>query len=45
MLTRYPGYGEGFKVSHSDWPENTFYHIRSVKLFVITQDHLISIIL
>jgi hypothetical protein len=45
MLTRYPGYGEGFKVSHSDWPENSFYHIRSVKLFVITQYHLILIIL
>jgi len=36
MLSKYPGNGVGFKVYSKWWPENTFYHVREVKLFVIT---------
>ena len=34
LISRYPGYGGGFKVYSKWWPENTFYHIRQVQLFV-----------
>ena len=32
MLSRYPGYGTGFKVYRKWWPEGMFYHVRSVNL-------------
>jgi hypothetical protein len=32
MLTRYPGYGVGFKVHRKWWPEGMFYHVRQVHL-------------
>lgn len=35
MLSKYPGNGVGFKVWSKWWPENTFYHVREVKLFVM----------
>jgi hypothetical protein len=34
LISRYPGNGEGFKVSHRFWPDNTYYHIRQINLFV-----------
>lgn len=34
-LTKYPGYGVGFKVWSKWWPEGTFYHVRDVRVFVI----------
>jgi hypothetical protein len=33
-MSRYPGYGVGFKVYSKFWPENTFYHVKKVHLFV-----------
>ena len=34
MLTRYPGNGEGFKVTAKWWQPGTFFHIKNVQLFV-----------
>ena len=34
LISKYPGHGLGFKVRHKDWPEDTFYHIKKVKLLV-----------
>lgn len=36
MISRYPGQGKGFKVYSKWWPENTFYQVRDVHLFVST---------
>jgi hypothetical protein len=33
MLSRYPGYGQGFKVYRKWWPQNMFFHVRNVHLF------------
>ena len=35
MLSRFPSHGKDFKVMHVNWPENTFYHVTKVNLFVI----------
>jgi hypothetical protein len=32
MLSRYPGYGVGFKVHRKWWPENMFFHVKRVEL-------------
>lgn len=34
LISRYPGHGEGFKVYRKFWPENCFYHVKKVDLFV-----------
>lgn len=33
MLTRYPGYGVGYKVSRKWWPAGHFYHVKNVELY------------
>jgi hypothetical protein len=33
MLSRYPGYGVGFKVQRKWWPAGTFMHVKRVHLF------------
>ena len=33
MMTRYPGYGVGYKVQRKWWPAGTFYHIKNVELY------------
>lgn len=44
MLSRYPSQGVGFKVWSKWWPENTFYHVRDVRLFVKLYLHVQLII-
>ena len=34
MISRYPGNGQGFKVSSRYWPEGSFFHIQRVDLLV-----------
>jgi len=33
MLTRYPGYGVGYKVQRKWWPAGQYYHIKNVELY------------
>lgn len=39
LISRYPGYGQGFKVYSKWWPQGTFYHLRDVHLFVRLYSH------
>ncbi len=32
MISRYPGYGVGFKVNRKWWPEGMFLHVKQVHL-------------
>lgn len=34
LISRYPGFGQGFRVFKKTWPVNSYYHIRQVHLFV-----------
>lgn len=34
LISRYPGYGRGFKIAHKDWPDHEYYQVRDIKLFV-----------
>jgi hypothetical protein len=34
LISRYPGHGKEFKVFHKTWPQNCFYHVHRVELFV-----------
>ena len=33
MMSRYPGYGVGFKVTRKWWPQGQFMHVRNVELY------------
>ena len=33
MLSRYPGYGVGYKVTRKWWPQGQFMHIKNVELY------------
>ena len=34
LISRYPGFGRDFKVFKKTWPENSYYKIKQVELFV-----------
>jgi len=34
LISRYPGYGKGFKVFKKTWPEDSYYQVKDVMLFV-----------
>jgi hypothetical protein len=34
LISRYPGFGKGFKVFKKTWPENSYYELKNVELFV-----------
>lgn len=36
LISRYPGAGQGFKVYKRTWPDNSFYYVKNVHLFVNT---------
>lgn len=44
MLSRYPGYGVGFKVQRKWWPEGTFMHVRQVDLFAARYGRVFGIL-
>lgn len=33
MLTRYPGYGVGYKVARKWWPQGQYFHVKNVELY------------
>ena len=36
LISRYPNFGQGFKVYKKTWPENCYYKLTNVHLFVST---------
>ena len=36
LVSRYPSYGQGFKVFKKTWHEGSFFHVRRVEMFVST---------
>ena len=34
LISRYPGFGKDFKVFKKTWPENSYYKVKQVELFV-----------
>ena len=44
LVGRYPGHGLSFKVFKKTWPEGSFWHVKSVQMFVSMKscfDHLL----
>ena len=34
LISRYPGFGQGFKIHKKTWPENSYIEVKDVHLFV-----------
>lgn len=34
LISRYPGFGSGFKVYRKTWPQNSYFELKNVHLFV-----------
>lgn len=34
LISRYPGFGQGFKVHRKTWPEDSYIEVKDVHLFV-----------
>lgn len=37
LISRYPGFGQGFKIHKKTWPENSYIEVKDVHLFVSLQ--------
>jgi hypothetical protein len=34
LISRYPGFGQGFKVFKKTWPADCYWHVKRIELFV-----------
>lgn len=44
LISRYPGFGQHFKVFKKTWPADCYYKIKRVELYVSFLDSLLSVL-